>query len=77
MFNRIDSNIEKIHYQYMLQAFNLAEKAYEQNEVPVGAVVVHDNRIVGRGYNQVETLSDPTAHAEMIAISAACFYARF
>jgi tRNA(adenine34) deaminase len=72
MFNQIDSNTEKIHSQFMLQAFYLAEKAYQQNEVPVGAVVVHDNRIVGRGYNQVETLNDPTAHAEMIAISAAC-----
>ncbi|NBC66037.1 MAG: tRNA-specific adenosine deaminase [Bacteroidetes bacterium] len=56
----------------MMQAFKQAEIAFENKEVPVGAVVVHENRIVGRGYNQVEMLQDSTAHAEMIAISAAC-----
>ena len=56
----------------MLQAFRLAEIAYDQGEVPIGAVVVHQNRIIGKGYNQVEMLQDPTAHAEMIAISSAC-----
>ena len=56
----------------MLEAFKLAERAFMEKEVPVGAVVVHENRIIGKGYNQVERLKDPTAHAEMIAISAAC-----
>lgn len=56
----------------MQQAFYLAEQAYEEKEIPVGAVVVHKNRIVGKGYNQTERLNDPTAHAEMLAISAAC-----
>lgn len=56
----------------MLQAYRLAEQAYEEDEVPVGALVVHNNRIIGRGYNQVERLKDCTAHAEMLAISAAC-----
>lgn len=56
----------------MQQAFFLAEQAYEEKEIPVGAVVVHKNRIVGKGYNQTERLNDPTAHAEMLAISAAC-----
>lgn len=60
------------HAGYMAKALKLAEKAYEEGEVPVGAVVVHRNRIIGKGYNQVEKLKDPTAHAEMIAISAAC-----
>jgi tRNA(adenine34) deaminase len=55
----------------MRWAIREAEKAGEAGEVPVGAVVVHDGRIVGRGCNQIETLQDPTAHAEMIAISAA------
>ncbi len=55
----------------MYAALQEAEKALEENEVPVGAVVVKDNRIVGRGYNQVERLKDATAHAEMIAITAA------
>lgn len=50
----------------------LAEQAFEEGEIPVGAIVVKDNMIIGKGYNQVEKLSDPTAHAEMIAISAAC-----
>lgn len=56
---------------WMDQALREAERAYRQDEVPVGAVVVHENRIIGRGYNQVETLGDPTAHAEMIAITSA------
>jgi tRNA(adenine34) deaminase len=56
----------------MQQAFLLAEQAYEEKEVPVGAVIVHNDRIIGKGYNQTERLKDPTAHAEIIAISAAC-----
>jgi tRNA(adenine34) deaminase len=48
-----------------------AEKAFVKDEVPVGAVVFFKDRIIGKGYNQTETLQDPTAHAEMIAISAA------
>lgn len=55
----------------MKQALREAEKAYEQDEVPVGAVVVHKGKIIGRGYNQIERLQDPTAHAEMIALTAA------
>ena len=48
-----------------------AQKAYELNEIPVGAIVVLDNKVIGRGYNQREMLNDPTAHAEIIAITAA------
>lgn len=55
----------------MRAALNEAEAALEHEDVPVGAVVVHENRIIGRGHNQREQLRDPTAHAEMIAISAA------
>ena len=55
----------------MFAALQEAEKALEENEVPVGAVVVRDNKIIGRGYNQVERLKDATAHAEMIALTAA------
>jgi tRNA(adenine34) deaminase len=55
----------------MKQALREAERAYEQDEVPVGAVVVQKGKIIGRGYNQIERLQDPTAHAEMIAITAA------
>ncbi len=60
------------HQKFMVQAILLAEKAFEEGEVPVGAVVVHKNRIIGKGYNQVEKLTDPTAHAEILAITAAC-----
>lgn len=62
----------KIHYQYMTQAYFEAEKALKLGEIPVGAVIVKDNMIIGRGHNMVENLGDPTAHAEMIAITAAC-----
>jgi len=55
----------------MLKALKLAEKAYSLGEIPVGAIIVNQNKIIGQGYNQKELLNDPTAHAEMIAISAA------
>jgi tRNA(adenine34) deaminase len=58
----------------MFSALQEAEKAFEEKEVPVGAVVVKDNKIIGRGYNQVERLKDATAHAEMIALTAASNY---
>jgi len=62
----------KRDFEYWMQyALVQAEKAYEAEEVPVGAVVVFKNRIIGRGYNQRERLNDPTAHAEIIAITAA------
>ncbi len=59
------------HTGWMRWAVREAEQAFSIGEVPVGAVVVCENRIIGRGHNQTETLQDPTAHAEMIAISAA------
>jgi tRNA(adenine34) deaminase len=57
--------------QYMRQALQEAQAAYEAGEVPVGAVVVMQGRIIGRGHNQVELLTDSTAHAEIIALTAA------
>ena len=56
---------------FMRAAITEAGFALDEDEVPIGAVVVHDGRIIGRGHNQRETLNDPTAHAEMIAITAA------
>lgn len=56
---------------FMRQALRQAQLAFECNEVPVGAVVVIENKIVSRGCNQVEKLADPTAHAEMIALTSA------
>ena len=55
----------------MSEAFKLAEKAFSLEEVPVGAIVVCFDRIIGKGYNQCESLNDPTAHAEILAITAA------
>ncbi len=56
---------------FMQQALIEAQKAYEKNEVPVGAVVVCQNRIIARAHNQTELLQDVTAHAEIIALTAA------
>jgi tRNA(adenine34) deaminase len=62
------------HEIWMQYALREAEKAYEKEEVPLGAVVVFENRIIGKGHNQVESLKDPTAHAEIIAITSAAAY---
>ena len=59
------------HSQHMEMALQEAVKALKIDEVPIGAVVLQNNTVIGRGYNQRETLKDPTAHAEMIAITAA------
>ncbi|MFN7709024.1 MAG: nucleoside deaminase [Sphingobacteriia bacterium] len=56
---------------FMQMAYRLAEEAYAAQEVPIGAVVAHGYRVLGKGYNQVERLQDPTAHAEMLALTAA------
>lgn len=56
---------------FMQQALKEAMLAFEEEEVPVGAVVVLNNRIIARGHNMVEKLNDPTAHAEMIALTSA------
>ena len=56
---------------FMQQAMREAQKAYAASEVRVGAVVVYEGRIIGRAWNQVETLKDATAHAEMLALTAA------
>jgi tRNA(adenine34) deaminase len=57
--------------QYMQQALKEARKGFDEGEVPVGAVIVMNDRIIARGYNQVEKLTDSTAHAEIIALTAA------
>jgi len=59
------------HEDWIKKALRLAEKAYSEGEVPVGALIIKDNRIIGQGYNQREGLNDSTAHAEIIAITAA------
>ena len=62
------------HEYFMRHAIVEAEKAVEKDEVPVGAVIVYENRIIARAHNQRELLNDPTAHAEMIAITQAADY---
>ena len=59
------------HEDWMRKAINLATKAMLEDEVPVGAIVVYIGRIIGQGYNQCNSLNDSTAHAEMLAITAA------
>ncbi|MFM2206396.1 MAG: hypothetical protein RL213_371 [Bacteroidota bacterium] len=59
------------HEHFMREALKEAHKAFEQDEVPVGAVVVCEGRIIARGHNLTERLHDPTAHAEMQAFTAA------
>ena len=64
-------NSPEIDEQYMAEALRQAMLALEDDEVPVGAVIVHDGRVIGRAHNQRERLGDPTAHAEMIATTQA------
>ena len=59
------------HDKWMKVAFKEAENAFKMDEVPIGAVVVKDQIIIGKGFNQCERLNDSTAHAEMIAITSA------
>lgn len=62
------------HEYFMREALKEALKSYEKQEVPVGAVIVWNNKIIARGHNQTEQLKDVTAHAEIIAITAASNY---
>lgn len=63
-----------LHEKFMKAALTEAKKAYEDGEIPIGAVIVHQNKIIAKGYNQVQKLKDTTAHAEMIAITSASNY---
>jgi tRNA(adenine34) deaminase len=65
---------DQLHRKFMAEALKEAYKAFDDGEIPVGAVVVCENRIIARGYNQTERLTDVTAHAEMIAITSASNY---
>jgi tRNA(adenine34) deaminase len=62
------------HEYFMKTALKLAQEAYEDGEVPVGAIIVAGNKIIAKAYNQTERLKDPTAHAEMLAITSATNY---
>ena len=69
--NQAILSTQKKHQSWMAQALQQAQHAFQNNEVPIGAVIVKDQQIIGRGYNQRESLKDPTAHAEILAITAA------
>jgi len=60
------------HRDFMLRAVELAQKAYDMGEVPVGAVIVKNNKIIGEGYNFRETHNSALGHAEIMAIDSAC-----
>ena len=59
---------------YMNYAFREAERAFEEGEIPVGCIIVFQNSIIAKAHNQIETLKDPTAHAEIIAVTSAAEY---
>ena len=63
--------IKKRDEHYMKLALMEAKKAYEEEEIPIGAIIVHKDKIISKGYNQSQRLNDATAHAEMIAITSA------
>ena len=63
--------MKQSHEYWMKQALIQADKAFKSKEIPVGAIIIKDDKVIGRGYNQKEQLNDPTAHAEIIAITAA------
>jgi tRNA(adenine34) deaminase len=65
---------DEIDRRFMQQAVELARQCVDCEDVPVGALVTRAGRVIGRGYNQREKLQDPTAHAEMIALTAAAAY---
>ncbi|MEP0712217.1 nucleoside deaminase [Algoriphagus sp.] len=62
------------HEYFMNEALKQAKIAFEEGEIPVGAVIVSKNRIIAKAYNQTEKLNDVTAHAEMLAITSAANY---
>ncbi|HEX4956992.1 MAG TPA: nucleoside deaminase [Lacibacter sp.] len=67
----MDVLLPKSDEYFMQQALKEARIAFDEGEVPVGAVIVLNNKIIARGHNQVEKLNDPTAHAEIIALTSA------
>lgn len=71
MLEPSEYNLMQVHEPYMRRALQQAEAAWEQDEVPVGAIIVCEGNVIAEAHNQREMLNDPTAHAEMIAITQA------
>lgn len=70
----MQTTMTKSDEHYMQQALKEAQKAYDEGEVPIGAIIVMQDKIIARAYNQVEKLNDSTAHAEIIALTSAYNY---
>ena len=70
----LPGTMSKIEQIYMDEALREARKALEEDEVPVGAIVVYKRKVIARAHNQMRMLKDPTAHAEMIALTQAASY---
>ncbi|MEA3328387.1 MAG: tRNA adenosine(34) deaminase TadA [Candidatus Omnitrophota bacterium] len=68
--------MSKIDNIYMDEALKEAGRAFKKDEVPIGAVIVYNRKIISRAHNQIKLLKDPTAHAEMIALTQAAGYLR-
>ncbi|MHC4926291.1 MAG: tRNA adenosine(34) deaminase TadA [Planctomycetota bacterium] len=66
-----EQDIQQIDQRYMKMAIDQAYIAEENGDVPIGCIIVHENRVIAKGYNQREQLHDPTAHAEIIALTQA------
>jgi tRNA(adenine34) deaminase len=66
--------MSKLDDIYMSEALKEAQKAFEADEVPVGAIIIHGGRVIAKAHNQIKLLKDPTAHAEMIALTQAASY---
>ena len=64
----------ELYNRFMTAAIGQAQIARDNGDVPVGTVIVHENKIIAKGYNQRDQLNDSTAHAEIIALTAACDY---
>ena len=73
-FERADVGSMTADEMYMREALKLAQRAFEEEEIPIGAVIVSQGKIIGKGYNLTERLNDVTAHAEMQAFTAAANY---
>lgn len=74
--NTLDTQLKKIDKDeiYMRKALQQALYAFQEDEVPIGAVIVHKDKVIAQAYNQVERLGDPTAHAEIIAVIQAASF---
>lgn len=70
----LEQSQQEIDERFMREALKQAQRAFDELEVPVGAVLVHNGKVIAKGYNQIELLKDATAHAEMICLTSGASY---